>query len=171
MRGTETRNPSAVDYRKPTVQDGQDIWRLIKRAGGLDLNSAYCYLMLCDMFSETCCIAERDGRLSGFLSAFRKPEEPDTLFVWQIAVDPVLRGNGIGGALLKEVLSRSSNKGIRYLEATISPGNIASRSLFMAMARGLECECKISELYEASMFPDNHEIELIYRIGPFSESK
>ncbi|MFF2887374.1 diaminobutyrate acetyltransferase [Paenibacillus sp. NPDC057967] len=167
----EIRNPSTIVYRKPVAGDGQDIWRLIKRAGGLDVNSAYCYLMLGDMFSETCCIAERDGRLSAFLSAFRKPEEPGTLFVWQIAVEPVLRGNGIGGALLKQVLSRQSNTGIRYLEATISPGNMASRSLFVAMARELASECKISEQYEASMFPESHETELLFRIGPFSEGK
>ncbi|REK77051.1 diaminobutyrate acetyltransferase [Paenibacillus paeoniae] len=159
---------SKVIYRKPTIEDGQGIWKLVKRAGGLDVNSAYCYLMLCDMFSETCCIAEQDGRMCGFLSAFRKPEQPDTLFVWQIAVDPVRRGNGIGSLLLKEVISRNSNDTIHYIEATISPGNMASRSLFVSMARELESECKISERYEASMFPEAHETELMFRIGPIA---
>ncbi|WP_207892541.1 diaminobutyrate acetyltransferase [Paenibacillus pinisoli] len=165
MKGIQ---PSAIVYRRPVASDGGHIWKLIKRAGGLDVNSVYCYLMLSDMFSETCSIAEREGRLCGFLSAFRKPAQPDTLFVWQIAVDPVLRGNGIGGKLLKDVLSRDNNADIQVLEATISPGNMASRRWFMAAARELESECSISELYDASMFPESHEAELLFRIGPFT---
>lgn len=163
-----SNNQIAVVYRRPTVEDGPHIWRMIKRAGGLDVNSAYSYLMLCDMFGKTCCVAEQDGRICGFLSAFRKPEQSDSLFVWQIAVDPVLRGNGIGATLLKEVLAREENDNIRYLEATISPDNVASRSLFMALARELEGECHISERYGSSLFPEAHETELLFRVGPIT---
>ncbi|PTX58458.1 diaminobutyrate acetyltransferase [Melghirimyces profundicolus] len=161
-----------VIFRKPEEEDGSDVWKLIKRAGVLDLNSSYSYLMLCKFFPETCVIAEdNDGKIVGFVSAFRPQNAKDTVFVWQVAVDPSQRGKGLGKALLKSLLSRDACSEVRYLEATVSPSNLPSQSLFKGLAKDMKAQCTISECFSENMFPDQgHESEWTYRIGPF-ESK
>ncbi|WP_108992911.1 diaminobutyrate acetyltransferase [Paenibacillus agaridevorans] len=163
------REPPAILYRRPEPKDGSEVWRLVRDSGGLDLNSAYSYLMLCDMFRDTCCIAQSEDRIVGFVSAFRKPADEQTLFVWQIAVDGGLRGRGVGRQLLRELTDRKENAGIRYLEATIGPNNIPSRSLFLGMAQSLNAECTMASKYESGLFPnpEGHDDELLFRIGPF----
>ena len=44
----------------------------------LDENSMYCNLVQCEHFSETCVIAELDGVIVGWISAFIPPDAPDT---------------------------------------------------------------------------------------------
>ncbi|MBP1157236.1 MULTISPECIES: diaminobutyrate acetyltransferase [unclassified Paenibacillus] len=159
---------SIIRYRKPDKEDGGKVWELIRSAGTLDLNSAYCYIMLCDYFRDTCIVAEQDGKLAGFVSAFRPPGHEDTLFVWQIAVASEHRGRGIGKALLQELLAGCGDHAIRFVEATISPSNQASRSLFGSIAKLYGSVCKMEEGYPAEIFPGggSHEEECIYRIGP-----
>ena len=41
-----------VVYRKPEAKDGARVWELIGDTGTLDLNSAYCYILLGDYFNE-----------------------------------------------------------------------------------------------------------------------
>lgn len=168
---TNTSDQMQVYLRKPEAEDGTDVWGLIKQSGSLDVNSAYSYLMLCEMFRDTCCVAVQHDRLCGFVSGFRKPAEPETLFIWQIAVDSQLRGSGVGGKLLSELLSREENQDIRYVEATISPNNTASRQLFVRLAEKLGTDCAISEHYSANMFPENHDAELLFRIGPIRKKR
>lgn len=161
---------SKLSFRIPETKDGNDIWQLVKKVGSLDVNSAYSYMMLCDMFGDTCCVAEQTGGLGGFVSAFRKPREPETLFIWQIAVEPALRGKGIGGKLLRELLRRKENRDIQFVEATIGPDNIASRQLFLRLAKELKGECTLSKYYSSEWFAEEHDDELLLRIGPILKS-
>lgn len=158
---------------KPAASDGAEVWGLIKDTGVLDLNSAYSYIMLCDNFAETCVVA-RDVNQSnmqnvvGFVSAYIPPDRPDTLFVWQIAVQSSVRGYGLGTKMLMELLSREYCRNIRYIEATISPSNVPSRRLFTRLAERLSTEIRSSDGYPRDWFPEgDHEEELLYRIGPF----
>ena len=79
-----------IHFREPRLEDGGRIHRLIERAGTLDLNSAYLYFLLADHFRSTCAIAEDGENLVGFVTAYRLPDNPDSLFVWQIGVDACL---------------------------------------------------------------------------------
>ncbi|WP_240941676.1 diaminobutyrate acetyltransferase [Paenibacillus sp. HB172176] len=164
---TETAKPQ-LHYRKPSARDGGSVWELIRDAKTLDLNSSYSYLMLCDMFQDTCCLAETGEELAGFVSAFRKPSDPNTLFVWQIGVSSAQRGKGIGKGLIKALLSRPENADISFMEATIGPDNIASRQLFMSLSNELGGSCNMSEHFDSTMFPGEkkHDDELLFRIGP-----
>lgn len=157
-----------IRNRKPDKKDGGKVWELIRSAGTLDLNSAYCYIMLCDYFRDTCLVAEQDGKLAGFVSAFRPPGREDTLFVWQIAVASEYRGRGIGKALLDELLAQCGDRPVHYVEATISPSNQASRQLFGSFARRHASACIVEAGYPAEFFPGggSHEEESLYRIGP-----
>lgn len=162
------RELPSIRYRQPVKKDGSEVWRLVRDSGGLDLNSVYSYLMLCDFFRDTCRVAESEGQIVGFASAFRKPDDPQTLFVWQIAVDPGLRGRGVGRSMLKELIDSDKNADIRFIEATIGPNNIASRSLFLGLAQSVGAECSMANHYAAELFPgpEAHDDELLFRIGP-----
>ena len=81
--------------RTPTVEDGKQIWQLIKGTGVLDLNSSYSYLLWAKYFDDTSVVVEWMGRLSVlYLDLFNR-KSLDTLFVWQVAVDASQRGKGL----------------------------------------------------------------------------
>jgi len=168
IKTTELDKITSYHFREPSKEDGAKIWEFINYTKTMDLNSAYSYIMLGHFFSDTCVIAEDKDEIIGFVSAFRLPQDPDTIFVWQVAVHDGYRGEGIGRKLLKELLKRESCKNVRYLEATVSPTNIASQSLFKGLSRYLGCPCEISDCFPEELFPESgHEAEQTYRVGPF----
>lgn len=156
-------------FVEPNVDDGAAMWELVKDSGVLDLNSSYSYLMMCEFFSKTCVAAKnRNNELVGFVTAFHPPKKKDVVFVWQIGVAKSERGKGLGSKILKALLNLPANKEVRYLEATVSPSNIASQSLFRGIARKKDTNCVVLECFPEELFPvgGDHEPEMTYRIGP-----
>ena len=136
-------NPPEVEeivYRAPTREDGSRIWRLIDSCSVLDDNSMYCNLLQCDHFSDTCMLAERGDTLLGWVSGYIIPGEPDTLFVWQVAVAADARGCGVGKGLLKNLLERPACEGVSRIKTTITAANRASWGLFESFAEGLDAK-------------------------------
>ncbi len=159
-------------FRHPEVPDGLAIWRLIGKAGTLDLNSTYAYLMVCRDFADTCIVAERDGRIMGFVTGYRPPNQQDTVFVWQIGVAPEARGRGLASRVLDQLLAAEACRGVQYLNTNVTPSNEASRALFSGLARRLNAPIEESEGFESSLFPEpSHEPERLLRIGPFRPRK
>lgn len=68
-------------FRMPTQEDGLSIHELIAQCAPLDQNSAYCNFLQSSHFQHTCLIAEQQELLVGFVSAYRKPEKPNELFI------------------------------------------------------------------------------------------
>lgn len=143
------------------------MWRLAART--VDINSPYSYLLLGEYFAENCAVAELDGDLVGFVTGFRPFEDPETLFIWQIAVDQSVQGHGVASRLLDDVVGRPRVPRLRYLEATVTPDNGASKKLFRAFAERWKAECHEEELFSRSDFPpdETHEPEIRFRIGAF----
>jgi len=162
----ETKVENRILLRKPGEKDGAAMWRLVQDSGVLDPNSAYAYLMYCKYFADTCVIAECDGEAVGFLTAFRPPTAPDTVFIWQIGVSKKHRGKGVGSQMIRELLQSAGCTGVRYLEATVSPSNVPSAALFRKTAKMLNTCCEVAECFPAELFPKEHEAEWTYRIGP-----
>lgn len=159
-----------IKLRQPNIDDGAEIWRVVKESGTLDLNSAYLYLLLCKDFADTCVVAERDGRICGFVTGYRPPGRDDVIFLWQVGVDADARGRGLAKRMLASFLKGAP--GARYLETTISPSNAASQALFRGVARDLGTECAVSACFRAAQFPGGgHEDEELYRIGPFDPAR
>lgn len=153
-------------------RDGADIWELVRQSGKLDLNSAYCYMMMGMYFDDTCAVAKLNGKAVGFVIGFRPPKKPDTWFVWQVGVAPEVRGRGIAGKLFEHVLNRPQNRDVRYIEATVTPSNKPSSSLFLGFARNRSLPYHITEGFNEDLFPESvHEKELLYRIGPIQNNK
>ena len=158
--------------RPLTPSDGAEIWRMVEEISALEANSAYCYVLFSSYFGDTCLIAEDDnGRALGFVVGFRPPRQGDTVFVWQVGVLRAARGLGLGRRLLSALVEHTAALGVRYLEATVTPDNQASRALFRSLARELDTECSVSPFMGAELFPGEHEPEELFRIGPFGEGQ
>lgn len=142
------------------------MWRLARDSGKLDLNSSYAYLLWCRDFAETSVVARVADDVVGFVIGYRRPQAVDVLVVWQVAVDASQRGEGLAGALLDELLGRVTGDGVRYLETTVTPDNAPSLALFASFATRWSAEMGHFELFASHGFPDEHEPERLYRIGP-----
>lgn len=158
-------------FRMPTDDDGKAIWQLIKKIGVLDLNSSYNYLMWTKYFDQTSVVVERNQKIVGFISGFIQPNQPNHLFIWQVAVDDSERKKGLALNMLKAILKRSTCKDVHYLEATVSPSNEASAALFKKLAVELKTNCQITECFTENQFPGkDHEAEQLFTIGPFQNA-
>jgi L-2,4-diaminobutyric acid acetyltransferase len=68
---------------------------------------------------------------------------------------------------LNELVTREGCNDVHYVEATITPSNQASQSLFRRLARDQETNCEVKDCFAEELFPgDNHEEELTFRVGP-----
>jgi L-2,4-diaminobutyric acid acetyltransferase len=149
------------------------VWQLARDSGSLDLNSPYCYLLLCSHFADTSLVAEQSGEIVGFVVAYRPPRRPDSIFVWQIAVAASHRGAGLARRLLETLVEQPAVRDVRQLEATVTPSNEASRRLFLGFARRFSAPCREEEGFAAELFPtaaSAHESEMLLRIGPLDRS-
>jgi L-2,4-diaminobutyric acid acetyltransferase len=148
--------------RTPSPDDGEPLWRLAGEVG-LDLNSPYAYVMWGEYFAGTSVVAELDGSLAGFVIGFLVPEDPRTCFVWQVGVAARARRTGLGAAMVDHLLERT---GAEFLEATVTPDNHASAALFRAVGTRHGAPVDVGPAFPAELFPDGHEAELRFRIGP-----
>ena len=84
------------------------MWRMARDSRVLDLNASYAYLLWCRDFAGTSIVATVDGRQVGFVTGYLRPEHPDVLMVWQVAVDAEHRGRGLAGRMLHELADRGA---------------------------------------------------------------
>jgi L-2,4-diaminobutyric acid acetyltransferase len=153
--------------RTPDPRDAAAVWRLVRGTRSLDLNSPYAYLLLCSDFAATSLVAEAEGELLGFVAAYRPPPRPWCVFVWQIVTAAEARGAGLAGRLLDALFARPACRGARFLEATVTPSNTASRALFRALARRRGAPFTEEPAFGSELFPNpDHEEEVRVRIGP-----
>lgn len=166
-KGNSLEDPEMI-FRPPSLEDARRIWRLVRDIGTLDLNSPYCYLLLCHHYSDTCIVAESDDSIEGFISAYLPPTKMGVLFVWQVAVKATVRGRGVASQMLRELLNRNVCRGVKYIETTVSPSNARSRAFFHSFAHHLHADLAETEGFSKTLFPGaDHESEPLFRIGPF----
>ncbi|MCB1687461.1 MAG: diaminobutyrate acetyltransferase [Halioglobus sp.] len=159
-----------IALRRPEPADGGALHKLVADCPPLDENSMYCNLLQCTHFSSTSVVADSGDALVAAVSGYRVPERENTLFVWQVAVSEPARGQGLGGRMLSEILSRPECSGVRYLETTVTASNEASWALFKGFARREGAELQKNELFEsASHFNGQKPTEILVRIGPLAE--
>lgn len=168
MTRTESPDPSSIICRSPTQADAASIWTLVKSTKVLDLNSSYLYLLLCRDFADTCVVATQDDRIVGVVTAYRVPDRPHCLFIWQVAVCSTVRHCGLGLKMLMSVLQRLQDTGgIQTIEATVAPSNVASRKLFHRLADELGGQLQEREGFPVELFPSGeHEDEPLLTITP-----
>lgn len=167
-RTEKSHTDQTITFRIPDATDGSDVYKLISRCQPLDTNSMYCNLLQCSHFAQTAVAAEMNGELVGFVSGYRLPQQPDTLFVWQVAVDKKARGQGLAVRMLNELLQRHRHA-VNHLHTSITPGNEASWNTFRRLANNLGAPLNISTLFDKEQhFKQAHDSEMLVHIGPFT---
>jgi L-2,4-diaminobutyric acid acetyltransferase len=164
----KSTNSHPAIIRPVQKQDGAALHDLIAACPPLDLNSRYAYLLLCHHHAQTSVVAELNGALVGAVTAYIPPTQPDTLFVWQVAVTETSRGQQLGQRMLEYLLQETCvPHQLRWIETTISPDNAASHKLFTKFASQRDAGCSITTLFTAENFGESgHEEERLYKIGP-----
>lgn len=88
-------------------------------------------------FNINALIAEVDGQIVGFAHYIFRPTtwaEKDFCYLEDLFVDPLLRGNGVGFALIKELEEIAVSKGSKRLYWTTAPDNSTARKLYDKVA-------------------------------------
>lgn len=140
---------------------------MIAACAPLDANSGYCNLLQCTHFADTCIVVERDGEILGWVSGYRPPTDPDSFFVWQVAVAPAARGKGLGQRMINALLERPFAAGVTHLITTVTHDNAPSWALFNGLARAWGTSLTKSVMFERNAhFAGAHDTEWLARIGP-----
>jgi L-2,4-diaminobutyric acid acetyltransferase len=156
-----------VQFRKPLAADGPAITALIAACPPLDRNSRYCNLLQCEHFAGHCIVAEKAGRIVGWVSGYRPPSEPEAFFVWQVAVATEGRGKQLASRMISALLARPAQCDATHLITTITDDNQASWGLFRGLARDWNAPLHRSALFEREThFAGAHATEFLARIGP-----
>lgn len=167
-RAFPARHGRGIRFRNPTADDGSRVWELIAECPPLDQNSIYCNCLQCSHFADTCMLAERDGAAVGWVSGYRPPTRPGTLFIWQVAVHPNARGEGLGKELIGALLASDACAGVRRIETTITTANDPSWALFKATAQRLRAPLRREPWFDRDAHFDGRQAtEHLVRIGPF----
>jgi len=159
----------SVRLRKPVSTDGPQVTALIAGCPPLDVNSAYCNLLQCTDFADTCIIAEVDGTIAGWISGYRPPTDPDSYFLWQVAVAPTARGLRLSQRMMDALFARPALAGVTHLVTTITRDNAASWASFRSFARRWNAPVQSAERFNSERhFAGAHASEWQLRIGPLS---
>lgn len=153
---------NVIHFKTPTLEHSSDVHELVDRCKPLDVNSRYCYMLVCNHFRDTSIVTEVAGRIKGLVSGYLGPKNPKRFFIWH--VDLALR-------MLKALLTRRGLRHIRFIETTISPSNTASRNLFHRRLAQLQTAISDRPYFDRALFGgEAHEDEHLYRIGPLSDN-
>jgi L-2,4-diaminobutyric acid acetyltransferase len=152
----------SIRFDAPDASDGPALEALAREAGGLDVNSTYAYALWAKEFWQTSVTVRSDEALIAFLTAFRRPSAPDTLFVWQMAVDPAHRGARLGLRMLHELSSRVPDA--TTLEATVTTDNHRSLTTFQRFADDRDGPLSIEPLFDQRQLGAGHAPEHLLRI-------
>ena len=163
---SSTAGGEGLRFGTPSPRDGSAMWALADEVG-LDLNSPYAYVMWGEHFADTSVVVHRDEHLVGFVTGFRLPAQPTTLFVWQIGVSGSARRLGLGSRMLDHLVRRL---GAHHVEATVTPDNEASAALFRSLGARHDAPVSEDPLFPAELFPGGHDAEVRFRIGPLREA-
>jgi L-2,4-diaminobutyric acid acetyltransferase len=132
----------------------------------------YCNLLQCDHFADTCVVAELGGEIVGWVSAYIVPNDPETLFVWQVAVSETARGMGVAKKMLAHLTAREICKDVIKLQTTITADNEASWALFNSFADRLDATLERDAHYEKEAhFAGRHDTEHMVTIADFEAWK
>ncbi|MFC4334614.1 diaminobutyrate acetyltransferase [Salininema proteolyticum] len=171
-RGDDTSKdpdkPTLPDYQfgAPDPREGKALYDLTVNTGNLDVNSPYAYALWCRDFAATSIVARKGDDLAGSITGYLRPDDPRTLFVWQVAVSPAHRRQGLARRMLDNLVDRLRPEGVDWVETTVTPDNKASLRLFASFAEGRNVKIKQDVLFTEQDLGPGHEPEVLHTIGP-----
>ena len=156
-----------LELRHPRATDGFQLNQLVSASPPLDTNSVYCNLLQCQHFADTSVAAVIDNRLVGFISGYLLPNDPETLFIWQVVVAEKCRGQGLAKRMLNWLVAQGSTENARHLITSITSENQASWALFEGLARDWLAQVSKDMMFEREQhFANQHDDEYLLRVSP-----
>jgi L-2,4-diaminobutyric acid acetyltransferase len=166
------KSEEGLDFkiRNVKVEDIKEVYKLlVANRPYVGLNSRYTYFLLARDFSDTCVVAEHDGKIIAFSSGYVPSSRADTFFNWETVVHRDYRGYNLQKRMLLHQIKITNAK---FFEGTVNPSNEVSRRNFCELAELLNTKCEKKMLFKEEDFEnDGHEPEVLYRIGPISQNK
>lgn len=150
-----------ITFSNPDVNSAGSMWELAQQSP-LDSNSSYAYLMMAEYFSDRCMIAQDGDITVGFVTGFVQYKSPDTLFVWQVAVDKNYRGQNIAFDMICKLFESLP---VKNIEATITKENKSSMRLFRKIAEKYGKNFKTDKGFDEDDFPDDKNAEMLITIS------
>lgn len=128
----------------------------------------YCNLLQASHFGATSMGAwNADDRLVGSVTGYLLPSQPTSLFIWQVAVHPEARGQGLALRLLQALLAQPHTANITQVQTSITDANTASWRTFEALARSKSAATHKTVLFEHQQhFAGAAPTEYLFTIGP-----
>ncbi|HET6696211.1 MAG TPA: GNAT family N-acetyltransferase [Gaiellaceae bacterium] len=84
-------------------------------------------------FRETSFVAERDGKLAGFLVGFLSQSDLEAAYVHFVGVSPEERGSGLGRELYEHFFEAARSHGRHTVSCVTSPANAGSLAFHQAI--------------------------------------
>lgn len=164
------RSEEQLTFRAPTADDGAEIWGIVAACPPLDRNSLYCNLLQCTDFADTCIVAELGAKPVGWVSGYCPPNDPSTLFIWQVAVLKEARGIGLAKVMILSLLERPACDAVDRIKTTITSDNDPSWALFESVADTLTAPIDRKPWFDRKThFRGHHDSEYMVTIGPIPE--
>ncbi|UQI45737.1 GNAT family N-acetyltransferase [Streptomyces sp. HU2014] len=157
-----------VRYRTPTPKDAVPVWRMVVDEPMLDDNSSYHYTLWFRDFAKTSMVATVGEDIVGFMTGYRRPDEPDTFFIWQAAVKPGSGISGLGIDILANAIDLQLAAGAKYVETSVSEQNKPITMLLRMVANAYDADIHTEPLFLAEELPGGDHDEILYRIGPLN---
>jgi phosphoribosylamine--glycine ligase len=121
---------AGVRFRPAREDEFLDIQGFVSGCPPLEAYPQHVYRILLRHFGSCSFVAERRGRVLGFVLGLVSHRHPGTYFLWQIGVAPDQQGTGLGTRLLRYVELELVGLGLRRVDVTVDPLNDPSRRLF-----------------------------------------
>lgn len=158
-----------VRVRRPRPSDSDAVRALARRAEPLAPGIEHALPPLLRQFADTSLVAEVEGRLVGLVGGYRPPTSlPPSVLIWQLDIEPALRRQGLGSALLHALIQCPGCAGVEYLEATVRSSNLAAKRLFEAFAHDLDATCESITHSPSRLLESMRDArrDVLLRIGP-----
>lgn len=116
-------------------------------------------------FRETSVLAELDGQLLGWISAYILPYDPQTLFIWTVEVVEADRDVGISALMLGYLMRQEACAGVTRVQTVISCDEDRPWELFRRFARWQHSRMNVQPYFTQALTPHKrHENENLVTI-------
>lgn len=157
-------NPIPV-LRSPEAADVDRIEDLMEEFTSRDFSSLKGDLVYNPAFRETSVVAELEGKIVGFVSAYRLPFDPETLFIWHVDVAESARDTGLSSLMLGHLMRQLSCVEVRRVQTAIPQCDERAWALFRRFARWQRSRMEIQPFITQALTPfARHEVDHLVTI-------
>jgi ribosomal-protein-alanine N-acetyltransferase len=86
-----------------------------------------------ELYRETFLVAEQDGTVAGFAVGALENSDLSTAWVLRLGIAPRWRGQGIGKALVSQLVAVLGTSGAERILLTVAPGNYPARKIYQKL--------------------------------------